>query len=107
MARDQHLIRRGNQFYLRLPVPRPLRRLGLFVSGTGKGKDYIVEPLGPSHDLAQIEASRRTADYRALFARAAVMTLEAVQAELVAIKRAADQRRAVADLPSLLSEMQR
>src|SRR5215471_21031592 len=52
MARDPHLIQRGRQYYLKLPVPRPLRRLALFVSSTGKPKDYLVEPLGPDYTPA-------------------------------------------------------
>src|SRR5262245_24765572 len=95
MARDPHLIQRGRQYYLKLPVPRPLRRLALFVSSAGKPKDYIVEPLGPDYTPARVEADRRTADYRALFARAAVMTVDAVGAELAAIRQRADRRKKV------------
>lgn len=103
MARDPHLIQRGRQYYLKLPVPRPLRRLALFVSSTGKPKDYLVEPLGPDYTPARVEADRRTADYRALFARAAVMTSEAVAAEVEAIRRRADRRKKINihDIPGL------
>src|SRR5262249_44859452 len=50
---------------------------------------------------------RRVADYRALFARAAVMTPEAVRTEIEAIKQSAAGRQAVTDLPSLASELER
>src|SRR5262249_6288532 len=95
MARDPYLIQRGRQYYLKLPVPRPLRRLALFVSSVGKPKDYIVEPLGPDYTPARVEADRRTADYRVLFAPAAVMTVDAVRAELAAIRQRADRRKKV------------
>jgi len=104
MARE-HLIQRGKQHYLRLAIPRPIRHL--FPSGKGQPRDYIVEPLGRNYDPARVEADRRVADYRVLFSRAALMTVEAVQAEIEAIKRSAEGRRTVADLPMLQSELER
>src|SRR5262245_30764205 len=100
-----YLVERGRQFYLRLAIPRPIRHL--FPSSTGKPSDFIVEPLGRNYDPARVEADRRVADYRALFARAALMTVEAVQAEIQAIKRHAEGRKTVTDLPMLQSELER
>jgi len=104
MARE-HLIQRGHQYYLRLAIPRPIRHL--FPSGTGKPRDFISEPLGRNYDPARVEADRRVADYRALFARAGLMTAEAVQGEIQAIRRQAEGRQTVADLPTLQSELER
>src|SRR5262249_4739742 len=105
MARDAYLIRRGNQFYLRLAIPRPIR--SLFPSSTGKPRDFISEPLGRNYDPARVECDRRVADYRALFARASDMTPEAIRDEIAAIKQRAEGRRSVADLPMLQSELER
>src|SRR5262249_8167268 len=68
---------------------------------------YIVESLGRNFDPARIECARRVADYRALFARAALMTAEAVRDEIEAIKRHAEGRKTVADLPMLQSGLER
>jgi hypothetical protein len=64
---DQHLWRRGDQWYLKLNVPRPLRQH--FPSSTGKPKDKIVEPLGDSKEQARLKAARRVAAYEEVFAR--------------------------------------
>jgi integrase len=90
---------------LRIAVPRPIRPL--FLSGTGKPREFIVEPLGRNYDPARVECDRRVADYRALFARASLMTPDAVQAEIEAIKQRATERRTLADLPLLESELER
>jgi integrase len=103
MAQDAYLIRRGKQFYLRLPVPSPIRHL--FPSGSGKARSYIVEPIGRNYDPAKLERDRRVADYRALFARAALMTRKAIAAELEAIKDRAKGRRATVTLPLLATEL--
>src|SRR5262249_37632029 len=72
MARDAHLIRQGHQFYLRLAIPRPIRKL-FPSSRSGKPRDFITEPLGRNYDPARVEADRRVAEYRALFTRAPIM----------------------------------
>jgi integrase len=66
MAKD-YLWQRGKQWYLRLPVPKPLR--SRFLSGTGKPIVQIVQPLGSSYEYAKLEHDRRVAKYRELFAR--------------------------------------
>ena len=66
MAKN-YLWQRGKQWYLRLPVPKPLR--SHFLSGTGKPIVQIVQPLGSSFELAKLEHDRRVAKYRELFAR--------------------------------------
>src|SRR5881392_2453806 len=63
MAKD-YLWQRGRQWYLRLPVPKPLRRH--FLSSTGKA---VVQPLGSSLEGAKLEHDRRVTKYRELFAR--------------------------------------
>src|SRR5262245_47203109 len=56
-------------------------------------------------DHAQVEAHTRTAEYRRLFARAALMTPKAIAAELEAIRDRAKGRASVATLPLLESEL--
>jgi integrase len=63
----EYLRRRGNQHWLKLPIPRPLRHL--FLSSTGKPMVAIEQPLGDAFERARIECARRVADYRELFAR--------------------------------------
>src|SRR5262245_48194250 len=99
------LMQRGRQWYLKLAIPRPIRKL--FPTSAGNPRDFIWESLGKSHDHAQVEAHTRTAEYRRLFARAALMTAEAITAELEAIKDRAKGRATVATLPLLESELQR
>ncbi len=82
MAKDP-LWRRGNQWYLRLTIPTPLRRY--FLSSTGKVMGQIVEPLGDSLSLAKLMASQRVAACNAVFARLRAgeeMTPEQVKAAL-------------------------
>src|SRR5262249_7770366 len=99
------LMQRGRQWYLKLAIPRPIRKL--FPTITGTPRDLIWESLGRSYDPAQVEGHTRTAEYRRLFARAALMTPEAIAAELEAIKDRAKGRATVATLPLLESELQR
>jgi integrase len=63
----EYLRRRGNQHWLKLPVPRPLRHL--FLSSTGKPMVAIEQPLGDAYEQARVECARRVATYRELFAR--------------------------------------
>src|SRR4029453_1529498 len=105
MARDAHLIRQGNQFYLRLAIPRPIRHL-FPSSRSGKPRDFITEPLGRNYDPARVECDRRVAEYRALFARAPIMKPKAVEEELDAIKQRAAGRKTIAG-PPLESEVAR
>src|SRR5262245_27789259 len=100
-----YLKQHGHQYYLRLAIPRPVRQH--FPSASGKPRDYVVEPLGRNYDLAKIEAARRIAEYRPLFERAPVMTPEAIQGELEAIKARGKARESVATLPLLESELRR
>src|SRR5262249_58492473 len=104
MGRDAYLIRRGNQFYLRLAIPRPIRKL--FPMSTAKPAHFISEPSGRNYDPARVECDRRVSEYRALFARAALMSPEAVRDEIEAIKQRASDRQSVADLPLLARELE-
>jgi integrase len=54
-----NLWRRGNQWYFRHTVPKPLR--SYFLSKNGKPLDLIVEPLGDSLEFAKIRAARELA----------------------------------------------
>jgi integrase len=82
MARD-HLWQRGRQWYLRLAIPRPLRRH--FLSGTGNPLAKIVEPLGSDYEAAKLMAAHRVAACMSVFARlraGVVMTPEQIKAAL-------------------------
>jgi integrase len=86
MTKSDHLWQRGGQWYLRLNIPRTLRHN--FLSKTGKPLDRIVEPLGDSKSVAQIEAARRSALYLERFARLkAGESLASIQEDI------ADERR--------------
>jgi integrase len=70
MAKDKttgNLQQRGHQYYLKMAIPRTLRRF--FLSSTGKPQDQISQPLGDSYSFARIECARRVAIYRELFER--------------------------------------
>jgi hypothetical protein len=70
MAKTDYLWKRGNQFYLRLAVPREIQRQGQhFLSSTGKPLAMIVEPLGDSYGQARQESLRRASIYLNIFAR--------------------------------------
>src|SRR5262249_16255465 len=101
MAQD-HLQQRGNQFYLRLAIPRPIRHL--FPSASGKPRDYIQEPLGRDITPAEIECAQRVAHYKALFARARLMTPEAVAADIATIKELAATRPVLADFMQKMTQ---
>src|SRR5262245_1276742 len=98
---------RGRQYYLHLAIPRSLRQH--FLSPGGKQRDAVWEPLGPDLTSAKPEAAQRAAEYERLFARlrVAAMAPDAIRAELEAIKQRAEDRRSVADLPLLQSELER
>jgi integrase len=92
MAKD-YLWQRGRQWYLRLPVPKPLRRH--FLSSTGKAVVQIVQPLGSSLEGAKLEHDRRVTKYRELFARLHAgeqLTPEQIKAAM-AFDKAAEGRR--------------
>src|SRR5262245_42119491 len=104
-TKDQ-LWRRGNRWYLRLYLPTRLRPF--FLSAAGKQQDTIVEPLADlGYEAARIECGERVTAYRRVFARAALMTPEAIRDEIDAIKQHAAGRRTIADLPLLQSEIER
>jgi integrase len=92
MAKD-YLWQRGRQWYLRLPIPKPLRPQ--FPSRTGKPLVNVVEPLGSSLEIARLEHDRRVAKYRQLFARLHAgeqLTPEQIRVA-VAFDKAAEGRR--------------
>jgi integrase len=66
MATD-HLWRRGNQWYLRVAIPRPLRHL--FLSSSGKPMVRVVERLSDSREVAKVMAAERVAVCMRVFAR--------------------------------------
>jgi hypothetical protein len=67
MASTDYLWQRGNQWYLKLAIPRPMQHL--FPSSTGKPKSKIVEPLGDSPSVARDEARWRVARYTEIFSQ--------------------------------------
>jgi hypothetical protein len=68
MTDTKYLWERGHQWYLRFPIPRPLRKYP-FVTSTGKPKSHIVEPLGDSLTQARLRRNRLVAAYEEVFAR--------------------------------------
>src|SRR5262249_1454785 len=66
MATD-HLWRRGNQWYLRVAIPRPHRHL--FLSSTGRPMVRVVEKLSERHEAAKVMAADRVATGMRVFAR--------------------------------------
>src|SRR5262245_15126517 len=66
MATD-HLWRRGNQWYLRVAIPRPLRHL--FLSSSGKPMVRVVERLSDSFETARLMAAERVATCMRVFAQ--------------------------------------
>jgi integrase len=54
-----YVLKHGNQYYLKLPIPHQIRHL--FLSKNGKPKTHIVEPLGDSPSAANEEARYRVA----------------------------------------------
>jgi integrase len=67
MTDKRHLWERGDQYYLRLPIPRPLRKH--FLTSTGKAKHHIIQPLGDSLSQAQLKRNRLVTAYGEVFAR--------------------------------------
>jgi integrase len=68
MSTDKrHLWERGDQWYLRVHIPRPLQKH--FFTSTGKPKHHIVEPLGDSLSQARLKRNRRVAVIEGVFAR--------------------------------------
>jgi integrase len=66
MATD-HLWRRGNQWYLRVAIPRPHRHL--FLSSTGRPMVRVVEKLSDGHETAKVMAAERVATCMRVFAQ--------------------------------------
>jgi integrase len=66
MASD-HFWKRGNQYYFRLPIPRPMRHL--FLSKNKLPLSRIVEPIGDSPSQAKLIAAERTAHCLRIFAQ--------------------------------------
>src|SRR5262249_62231951 len=78
MSKPSYLAQRGRQWYFRTSVPRALYQLF--------GQQKITIPLGDSPSAAEREGAHLLAACKGLFARAAVMTPEAVAAELKALR---------------------
>jgi integrase len=66
MAKD-HLWRRGDMYYLRLAIPRPMRHL--FLSKKGNAMVRIAEPLSDSKEVARVMAAERVAACMNVFGR--------------------------------------
>ena len=93
MATD-HLWRRGNQWYLRVAIPRPHRHL--FISSSGRPMVRVVEKLSDSHEVAKLMAAERVATCMRVFAQCKariITTLEQAKAAL------AERRHPDDDLP--------
>jgi integrase len=66
VAKD-NLWRRGDQYWLYVTVPAPLRRY--FLSSNGRPMRQIREPLGDSKTVAKLRASQREAVVNRVFVR--------------------------------------
>src|SRR5437588_11461402 len=66
---EKLLWRRGNQWYFRLPIPRPLQ--ARFPSASGKPKNMIALPLGDSLTVWRRAREELTVLYRRVFDRIA------------------------------------
>jgi integrase len=95
MARD-NLEQRGHKYYLRLAIPRSLRKH--FLSSKGKPMAHVVEPLGDSHELAKIKAAERTAVLMRVFAAVRAGQLTTPEQVKAAV------RDEIADEPPITSE---
>jgi integrase len=62
-----HLLRRGNQWYLRVAIPRKQRHL--FLSSNGRPMVRIVEKLSDSFETARLMAAERVATCMRVFAQ--------------------------------------
>jgi hypothetical protein len=64
---EKSLWKQGNQYYLKLHIPRPLRQH--FLSSTGQPKSLIVRPLGDSPSEARHKRDEFVVRYRRAFNR--------------------------------------
>jgi integrase len=80
----EHLLwQRGHQWYLRLPIPRPLQQH--FLSANGKPKQFIATPLSESISEARRRRDELVVAYRRVFDRleaGEAMTAEQIEAEV-------------------------
>jgi integrase len=63
--RRDNLWHHGNQYYLKLGIPRKLRHL--FLSSKGNPMSHVVEALSDSHEVAKLKAKQRVAELAAVF----------------------------------------
>jgi integrase len=82
-----HIWRRGNQWYFKANVPRALRHL--FLSTAGKPMDKVAIPLGDSKSQAERDGARLLGEFKDLFARAPIMSADAVAAEVQKLRAVA------------------
>jgi integrase len=67
MASELHLWKRGDVWYLRVAVPRPMQHL--FLSSNGKPMVRVVERLSDSKEVAKVMAAERVAVCKNIFGR--------------------------------------
>jgi integrase len=85
MTDTKHLWQRGHQWYLKLPIPRPLQKH--FLTSAGKPKSHIVESLDDSLSQARLKRNRLVTAYEEIFARlrnGEVITPEQINLAIVA-----------------------
>jgi integrase len=83
----KNLIRKGNAYFFKIAIPRPLRHL--FLSESGKPKDAIWETLGPDRTPAVTRCAERVAYWTKVFERLrAGETLEDIKRSDVALEKA-------------------
>jgi integrase len=64
--KSDHVWKRGDQYWFRLFIPRPLQKF-FPASARGKHPTMIAHPLGDSKSMAEIAAARRAAECLELF----------------------------------------
>ena len=60
-----NLAYHGRKYYLKLGIPRSLRRF--FLTSNGKPRSHVIEPLSDSFELAKLKAAQRAAECAAVF----------------------------------------
>jgi integrase len=67
MSKTSYLWKRGEQWWFRIAIPRPIRHH--FPSSGGGNLDKIAKPIGDSPSLAKVVAAEEAAIFLKLFAR--------------------------------------
>jgi len=93
----KNLIRKGDSYYCKVAIPRPIR--DKFLSASGKPKDAIWEALGQDKTPAVVKCADRVAEWTEVFARMkAGESLSDIQNEMESERRAAEINKESAEI---------